>query len=456
MKKYLKIINLMLLSLISLSANAQIGSYHTVTSPMIISEPFLPYANNITIGVYPDMAVSYHDVTVSPGNFVGYVTINKNASLIHRIELFPHGLRILDMVQHDFTNRIFFCGTKGDTVGVLGYFDIDSVGSFVEIYCDEVPYSVRLSKLVEYKGNGMYNLAAYGDGSVKMNGEYIFVDVPLQYFPNPLYYVSGLGHAYKPFGIVCTDNYISLYSHNTSKDRIYARRFLRSNLYDPMCNYLYEYPVSSEMTFGPMATFLGEEYYSDNSEDEVAIVYMTKESNVWKTYMKRLELNNMDMICDHVHTMHGKSGLFGLTYLAVSKKLAVLELLDPGYSSFNSSVVMFEPMTTSTYTADVFHDVGQNDYNSMGRLYSAGYTVNHFVAGYTHNNNGHWWAQDDVVNTSDPCAYKGEVKVKVTPPTTKSLLSSPLSPIARVLNLNSILQASSTYSSVYPCTYSIR
>ena len=455
MNKYIKIINLALLSLAFFTTKAQIGLYHTLINSMQCYDPFLPYANNITIGVYPDMAVSYHEVTVSPGNVVGYVTINKNAVSAHRIELYPYGLLIRDMVQYEFTNRIYFCGTKGDTVGVFGYFDIDNTGSFVEIYYDEVPYSVRLSKMVEYKENGGYYLAAYGDGSAKINGEYIFVDVNLHNSISPLYFVSGLGHTYKPFGIVCTDNYISLYSHDLSKNNIYVRKFYRSNLYDPICNNLYEYPVGSNMAFGPLVTFLGEDVYN-NGEDQVAIVYMTQEGTNWKTYLKRIELDSMDMVGNQWHPLRNKSGLFGLTYLAESKRLAVLEMFDPSYNYMCSSVVMMDPWASITYTAQVFRDNNIKDYNSIGRLYSAGYTVNHFVAGFTNNNNSYWWAQDDVVNPIVQCANTNTISVKVDQPTNKSILLSPLMPIGQAYNLKPSIQVPSSYYMNTPCPDPIR
>lgn len=103
-----------------------LSSYSTVSVDFSDNEV---YGSGIyyqkTIGMYPQMTISCFDATYN-GTVTGFLSISYNASGCNTYRL-NAPILIRDIVQHKFSDTVYFCGTKrlqypDDTIGVMGFF----------------------------------------------------------------------------------------------------------------------------------------------------------------------------------------------------------------------------------------------------------------------------------------------------------------------------------------------
>ncbi len=414
-----------------------IGGYQTVYSEMTTTgtEPGLRCQK--TIGVYPDMAVSYHEAD-SLTYKIGVLTVNSGATMGNSYKICDQ-IYIRDMEEYRLGQTVYFSGTKHipsgnsiDSVGIIGCFHVNTDGTISNFIYYKISEVKSVLKLVTYPLNGSPRVAAIGK---KPNGTsplyyYIYMDDVI--FPS--YTISphhSSGYKHTPTTLVCTDNYVCAVSYN-GLNEIILRRFPKSNFWDASSNILYKYVVSEPITHTIKATFLGCRY-QENGENDLGIIYMSQDTpTTWYAYFKKFDLSTMTMtMAQKNQNFAQKNDIAGLTYLAKSGLVAVLEIYDPTspVNMSNSAVLMLDPAKTTSYTTEILYKKEQWFY-SIDRLYSGDHTVNHFLVGNTTIPKSRWWAQTPVT-TPNNCMDVMTTDIDIDPLSDYVYDLNPLNPVQK-------------------------
>ncbi len=451
MKKTISILGLILGLLPLNTLWSQIGSYNTVVSPLNTTIDSSGYDGQITIGFYPDMAISYHE-SYMYGGTTGVITVNYEAQTANRYIINHLGVStniyIRDMEQCGFSDTVFFCGklkeNSGDSTGIFGFFTVMPNGTLNNFTYYKISETDVLTRIVSYNNStGSRQIAAIG----KKDSSYFMVNnVPAVY---AVYAVNPLNHPSIPADIICTDDYVAIVSYKDSHDRLYLRKFLKNDLFDNIRDNVYEFKLGDNLIFEPKAAFLGCKFRED-SENDVGVEYISHHEGDWLAGLRVIDLSTMTMTHAQEADLAEKNDLRGITFLADSRKLASLFFLEPNYAFYNSAVALLEPYNNSgLYIADVFFDTSW--LFSIDRLYNSNHTVNHFVAGMTSMPQNIWWAQNDIFTIFNQCIKSTTLRVKVINTVVPAVIVDPLIPKYSFLNNSSFIPQQYIYDLDNPC-----
>lgn len=405
----IKILKFSLLTLLATVVASNVSAQMTTYATAIYdyntqNTPFRPSINSITIAFYPEMAVSYHEDTSSTGfvSVLNSATPNANA---HKLQA---GYYIKDMVQHAFSDTVYFCGTWQNTVGVLGFFVVQSNGSISGINYMQIPTLRSVNKLVSYNTHsGNHTLVAIGE--YPSQSSYCVVTVELSSgYPLP-FTLYDIQHPSEPVDLVCTDDFVALLSVDQSRQSLFLRKLDKHYLPSSVANSVFEFPLSETIFYTPSITFMGCKV-AENGENDVAIAYMSEIWPQWTSFIKTIDLATMTMTNAQKHLNAQKNEITGLTYLTGNKQIVLLEVFEPGYAHMGSSAVFIDPNIFTSYTTDVCYALDYKYFSTIDRQYSSGMSADHFLAGISGTPRKTWWAQKQSFTTTE-CILKTELYV---------------------------------------------
>lgn len=363
--------------------------YSTVTSTMTgdsyVYSGYVSYDK--TIGLYPDMTLSCHEA-MTPSGKTCFLTVNRNLTANNYFTsryIIQNNILIRDMVQHNMTDTIYFCGTRiklnGDSVGIVGWFEYRPSGSFVFEYMDikEVNTIIRL---VTVKGNGYNQSVSLGVRLTSGVKEYSIIQsfMSTGNMFGMTYFFSPIHHSSTPFDLVATDKYVALASYDDYN--LYLRKFNKDSISDNMKNTLYMYPLNNDrIMFQPHATFYGD-LYNNEEENDIVVAFPSFVNNSWKVDIKTFDMNTMQMTCAQRHDLYEKDEILGMTYTPKNKMVALLECYDPEYLHFGSSIVTLKPIAYGPYVSKRFSSRERDYFYSISNIYSSLGTSCHYLVGY--------------------------------------------------------------------------
>ncbi len=261
---------------------------------------------------------------------------------------------------------------------------------------------------------------------------------------------------HNPVDIVCTDDYVCYVCEYGISNLLYLRKFLKSNFSDPINGILYKYYLWEPVTHTSKSTFLGCKAMSDN-ENLLGNIYLSQSAtNEWTAHFKVIDLSTMSpLIAQKQANFAEKNEIAGLTYLADSKKVAVLELYDPALVMNNSVVLIIDPNMTTNYPTEILYSRDHWFY-SIDRLYNSNLTVNHFLVGNTSMPINRWWAQIPVFSTNNNCIKKLTTEIQIEQLPLVINYTSPMTFNNNSSSWETELLTKETINNNYRCPYPIK
>lgn len=396
-----------------------LSSYSTVSVDFSDNEV---YGSGIyyqkTIGMYPQMTISCFDATYN-GDVTGFLSISLDAIACKTYRIDAQFL-IRDIVQHKFSDTVYFCGTKrlqnpDDTIGVMGFFVVGQTGTINGFYYCEINEVQELTDIVSIQYPGYCMMASIGKKrNSSLNYDYFFT----YGYKNPVnnagvYYIAPLTHNSIPFDLIQTDDFVTILSKNDMNNTIYFRKFNKYDFNDALSDYVNGFTPEETIMFGPYSSFKGCDSKEDQ-ENEIVIAYVGyDEFYDWHTYVRTIDLETNTMTNAQSHHSYEKNDLWGVTYLANRDEIAVLELFEPNYQYFNSTAVIFDPNKTTGYTSKEFYGGYLDGCISISRLYENTSSVSYFLCGRVGVDGRRYLAHDAGFLIGDYCLECNDIGIDI-------------------------------------------
>ena len=396
-----------------------LSSYSTVSVDFSDNEV---YGSGIyyqkTIGMYPQMTISCFDATYN-GDVTGFLSISSDAIACKTYRIDAQFL-IRDIVQHKFSDTVYFCGTKrlqnpDDTIGVMGFFVVGQTGTINGFYYCEINEVQELTDIVSIQYPDYCMMASIGKKrNSSLNYDYFFT----YGYKNPVnnagvYYIAPLTHNSIPFDLIQTDDFVTILSKNDMNNTIYFRKFNKYDFNDAICDDVNGFLPVETVIFGPYSSFKGCDS-QENQENEIVIAYVGfDEYFTWHTYVKTIDLETNMMTNAQSHKSFDKNDLWGVTYLANSDEIAVLELFEPNYQYFNSTAVIIHPNKTQGYTSTELYGRYLDGCISISRLYESTSSVSYFLCGSVGVGGRRYFAHDAGFLMADNCIVSNDIEIEI-------------------------------------------
>ena len=231
-----------------------------------------PYNEELTIGFYPNAALTYRN-NVS-NTITGQFIYNYNASSVQTFDL-PDKIHVNDMDQVDDKSVIVFCGNisifdgmSSHTEGILGWFDPNNPTNY---YIMQFPNVVTFERIVGYEWNSQMHLVSTGThNSGGWVEDIIYVkDITLTAVTNKSYTHYLVSQGQVTSDIVKTQDYLAFVDAGS---QLYLRRERYSDMFNAteLGNY-YVFPtVGVTPASRPMAT----SYQTCNNRMQLNIINM--------------------------------------------------------------------------------------------------------------------------------------------------------------------------------------
>ena len=155
--------------------------------------------------------------------------------------------------------------------------------------------------------------------------------------------------------------------------------------------------------------------------------------------------------------MAEKNELFGITYLATHKKLALLDFFKPDYSYFNSTVVILDPFLSAPYISTVFYssDFFKNS-RSISKLYESTTSVEHFLCGNVFDSGKSYMVHNVSHLNPIDCLETDDISIRIPEKVNPNATQSPLTRQYSSTIIKHLNMVQYTESNHYPCYETIR
>lgn len=382
--------NIIKVSLIFVAILAFTGGVSAQVSTVISLKQFYGFSQNNaaiqkTIGLYPDMALSYYEYygvdnnnnTITKGRFV----LNINGASVYKFDMDPD-IHILDFKQSDDPSIIVFCGYKGlnpsagTTIGIVGWFHLSLNTINLEIMEENECFRF-------WKVEGFYNdaqsisIVAIGQRNVQPYTYSIFCWYDINTLNVDNYFVR---QSETLWDIVKTEKYVVFVGVENAFPGLCLRKefyngFAAHQTLDTVFGYILP---NDEPSSYPVAAFMGNDM--SRSGNMIAVSTPVYNDILKESRYRFIDVASMNMTGAQSFKMYEKIATLGMTYINDNKTLIPLLALNPADGSNIHPAILLEPYNTSAYTAPMVYDAGTS-YNSIDNLNQSLSSTEHFILG---------------------------------------------------------------------------